>query len=153
MKKFFVALLLTALSVYPALADSVFVPPITTAPITAQLSRASATALVTATPKTITSVSLTPGTWIVTGTVSLTGSTPVGTTFIGGITTSTNAYPLESSRFWEGSVNLSVDDMQITPPVSLFTVSVTTSVFLTAGVTFASGAANAYGSLLAWQIR
>lgn len=125
--------------------------------IAASLASGSATALVSGTPKTVTSISLTPGDWDVSGTV---GIVPAGTTTTsgqaGGISLTNNTLPVAPGS---GAAHFSWH----TSPAGLGTVfsvgltrisvSVTTTVYLVAQSTFAVSTSGAYGFIRARRVR
>jgi len=116
---------------------------------------ASAVALVTATWKTVTSISLSPGDWDVTSSVglSLAGSTTV-TYFQSNISSATDNAGLDENRSstpYPGTT-LSVNPKQVNV-TTRYSVSVNTIVYLTAIAAFAVSTCGAYGKISARRVR
>jgi hypothetical protein len=127
----------------------------TTEQITSTVQSGSATSLTTTTAKTVTSISLTPGEWDVTGTVGfLIGGNAIQV--VAAISTTNNTLPSEP---WTGGysqlgfVSGAVSNQNVPiAPVTLVLTS-TTTVYLIARCTFSSSTATAYGSIVARRIK
>jgi hypothetical protein len=123
--------------------------------LSASVVSASATSITNASPRTITSLPLTPGNWDVSGVVAIEG-TLTGSYSIGAIATSTDARGTPGHS--EVAINL-VPGTGSTylalgiPPVP-FTVTTSQTVYLTATCAFSAGTATAYGRITArrWSI-
>lgn len=119
-------------------------------------------ALTTATAKTVTSVSLTPGDWLVSGIVVYNGqTTTVPTDAIAGISTTTNTLPSSSSS----ANNMNRQDLMV-PGRAMngsftsnnvgpyrISLSATTTYYLVGYFVFSAGTAEAYGTIQAQRIR
>lgn len=121
----------------------------------ANVVQGSAVALVTATTKTITSISLTAGDWDVSGVICLTG-TLTGTQFIGAIGSTTNALTgtvLGDSQIATPTLSAATSDMCLTIPSFRVSLSATTTYYLLSQATFTVGSASAYGRISARRAR
>lgn len=118
----------------------------------------SAVALTTATPANVTSISLTPGDWDVTGNVNLTAAsatTAAGALQAGGISITSATLPTDGSEVQELSVALTTTSFKTSIPVSrkVINVNAVTTVYLVAEATFTAGTIGAYGVLTARRVR
>lgn len=120
--------------------------------------QASATSLVTATPKTITSISLTAGDWDVSGVVYYLFPTSTTVTLIAGsISTTTNVSDTTSGR-WSQLLFASFAPgngtvmSQVIPTVRI-NVSSTTTYYLVAAATFATSTLTGFGAISARRRR
>lgn len=121
--------------------------------LTGDLLVGAATALVTATPKTVISVELTPGVWSVSGKVAfvLTGATQ--TEASAGIHTVTNVLPTDNSVVFSGiqtTTATTTNGISVAPK----TVAVTenTTIYLVASSTFSAGTEAAFGQIKAVRV-
>jgi len=109
----------------------------------------SAVALSTGVPANVTSLSLTPGIWDVTGIVNLNG-TLTGTSFIAGVA-STSASFTGVSQGDNGTststLSTALSDQTLTIPVWRVALTATTTIYLLAQSTFSVGTAAAYGRI------
>lgn len=123
--------------------------------VLASVVQGSATALTTATPKTVTSISLTAGDWDVTGVGALTGAS-TGTEFDVAVGTTTNSFTgtvLGDTRCQTPTVSLTGADASLMIPAARFSLSGTTTVYLIVQETFTIGTPAAYGRLSARRVR
>ena len=101
--------------------------------------------LSTGTPANVTSISLTPGTWLITGTVVFTGVL-AGTYFIGSTNTTTaNIGTAGTDYILQGYVPTSGLQDGVAVPAKVVTIAATTTYFLVAQAAFTSGTVTAYG--------
>lgn len=123
-----------------------------------QLAKASATALVTATPKTITSVALTAGDWDVSGSVTF---IPVNTTTVSDLIVSislvdnTDGAPDSVGGYANVGVPYTSTGLDNTVSIipTRISVAATTTVYLVANASFAVSTATAYGTIRARRMR
>jgi hypothetical protein len=125
--------------------------------ISSNVLTASAVSLITATAKTVTSISLTAGDWDVNGSVyydNIAGSTVI-TQAVAAINTTTNALPSTpsggGSNYWIGSIT---GNGPYIPTATLrLSLATTTTIYLIAYAAFTTSTANAYGLIRARRIR
>lgn len=119
----------------------------------------SAVALTTATPANITSKSITPGTWLVWGTIDFALAAATVTLEQGGLNNTSATLPTQQAPLTEGlstrvpnnaATVTQTDQIDIRPTV--ITVASTVTLFLVAQATFSAGAVSAYGTLFAMQL-
>jgi hypothetical protein len=118
------------------------------------VSQASAVALVTGTCKTVTSISLTPGSWMVgamclhIGTAGFPGT---GRYFLSGVsaTANTRATDGDTEAQTTSLANPGVIASTLTVPPKKITVTATTTYYLVAQVEFSAGTCSAYGRITA----
>ena len=123
--------------------------------ISASVVQGSATALTTATPKTVTSISLTAGDWDVTAVGAITGAS-TGTVFdvaIGATTNSLTGTVLGDTRCQTPTVSLTGADATLMLPAVRVSISATTPYYLIVQETFTIGSPAAYGRISARRIR
>lgn len=119
----------------------------------------SATSLTTATPKTITSVTLGVGTWRVYGYVDYVLAGATTTLTQAGFATTTNSFTntlqaQDTSLIAANSLTTATGTLTSATPFLQFTVaSGTQQVFLVAQQTFSAGTVTAYGTLFSQQIK
>lgn len=123
--------------------------------ISSTLASGSAVTLTTATPLTVTSISLTPGDWDVWGTVSFVGNGST-TAYVGAISSTNNGLPTNPAggAYWQ--LNLaSGATLNQTSPVGMTRVSLsaTTTYYLVAASNFTGSANTAYGFIGARRVR
>jgi hypothetical protein len=114
------------------------------------LVKGSATALSTGTPKTVTSITLTPGNWDISFVCGFSGGAITGTAFAAGIATATN-----SITGWvdgdndAGTPTAPTAESDVTVSIPSFRVSIAsnTDYFLTAIAVYTVGAVTAYGRI------
>lgn len=113
----------------------------------------SATSLVSSTPKTVTSISLTAGDWDVSGVVAFTGSPTTTTTSLSSISTTNNARGAGDAN--ENVVTLpSGNGLCVLPtPVVRLSLASTTTVYLVALQIYTGTAVSAYGTIRARRAR
>jgi len=130
--------------------------------ITASLASGSAVSVTTATGKTITSISLTPGDWNIYGVVNFVLSGVTATIFQVGPSLTTNTLPSQT-----GGSGLAVDPLTKLPmlttalsdtlvvPINMTNLKITstTTVYLVAQATFSVGTLTAYGTINARRAR
>jgi hypothetical protein len=120
--------------------------------ITSSVGVGSALALTTVTNINVTSISLTAGDWTVGGTVGFTGTSNQCTLQNGGASSTSAVLPLAAGGLVTMSgVNLGNTGMAL--PQTRFSLSATTTLYLVANATFASGAASAFGFIAARRVR
>lgn len=121
---------------------------------------ASASGIVTTTPTNVTTISLTAGDWNVWGNVGFTGNAATQLTFIAGWTSSTSATEPNAALysnvaystayayipFGQGSINFVV-------PQRRFSLSGTTTIYLTVNAIFTVSTCSAYGAIYARRMR
>lgn len=115
----------------------------------------SAVSLVTATPKTVTSISLTAGDWDLTAIGAITGAS-TGTVFdvaIGGTTNSFTGTVLGDTRCQTPTVSLTGADASLMIPSVRVSIGATTTFYLIVQETFTIGSPKAYGRLSARRTR
>ena len=114
----------------------------------------SAVSMVTATPKTITSVSLTPGDWDCRGSISLAPAGSTTTSIISAaINTTTNVLPATEFRF---GIPLAISaglGFQSSVPTIVENVASTTPVYLVGQVSFAVSTMGMYGQISCRRMR
>ena len=133
--------------------------------ITATVASGSATALTTATPKTVTSISVTPGDWDIWGVVDFTatGATvAAGALWEAGLSLTTNTFASQAGGSglgtdpntvpFMGAITTTAFVMSAEPATTLL-ISATTTLFLVAEATFTAGTVSAYGSIFARRRR
>jgi len=123
----------------------------------ATLASGSAVSLVTATAKTVTSISLAAGTWDVSGVVdfSLAGTTSVlgASNYISGISTTTNTLGGQDTYLNRPLiVTTSTGTINSDAPRQRLTLASTTTVYLIAQATFSAGTVSAYGTITANRV-
>ena len=129
--------------------------------ITAAIASGSAISLTSGTPKNITSISLTPGDWDVTGVVNFTGGTITTINLIAAIiSASTNsATSTDQMGYNQQSYEGSYEMFQNQSQTSLFagptrvSLAATTTYYLNANANFGSSTASAYGMVRARRVR
>lgn len=123
--------------------------------VSASVVQGSATALTTATPKTVTTISLTAGDWDITAIGAITGAS-TGTNFDVAIGTTTNSLTgtiLGNSRCETPTVSLTGADASLMIPAFRVNITSTTSYYLIVQETFTIGSPAAYGRISARRIR
>lgn len=123
--------------------------------VVASVAQVSAVTLVTATPKTVTSISLSGGDWDVTGIGSLTGAS-TGTTFDVAVGTTTNSFTgtvLGDTRCQSPTVSLTGADASLMIPAVRISLAGTTTIYLVVQETFTVGSPKAYGRISARRAR
>jgi hypothetical protein len=130
--------------------------------ITATVAAGSAVSLVTATAKTVTSISLTPGDWDVSavGDFTLTGATT--SYFRTGVNVTNNTMPSQTGGSGIGTdpfvrlplilTTTTSDYGQGLPPVRI-SLAATTTIYLICEATFAAGSVSAFGTIRARRMR
>lgn len=126
--------------------------------VSASIAFGSAVSLVSATTKTITSISLTAGDWDVTGMVGFNGAaTTLVTAFDAGVSLVNNTLPGTTDHiFWgfaSGTAAFAQYPSSFTVPRLRVSVSVTTTVYLVADATFTVSTCTAFGKIEARRIR
>ena len=129
------------------------------------LGRASALTLSTGVAKTLTSIPVTAGTWLITGGVGIaSGATTSLTDFVGAVSKTTNAtsgasFQLAPSagevrvEFQAGTIGMaSGSDICLTVPSYTYRVTSNTTLYLTVETVFTSSAPSAYGFIQAVRI-
>lgn len=117
--------------------------------LSANVLRSANTSLVSATPKTVTSITLTPGTWDVSGQVGYSNGTSA-TIIFAGISTTTNTLPgLDGAE--STLAGTFTGDAILPTPIAPMTVTVNTTVFLVAQATF-TGTTTIYGTIRARKV-
>ena len=125
--------------------------------VTATVAIGSAVALTTATPANVTSISLTAGDWDVFGAIGfIPGATTNVTQFIASASTTTGALDTTPGRFF--SFNLApyvpgAAQQNYAVPVSRFSLSGTTTVFLVAQSAFTVSTMGGFGNIRARRVR
>jgi hypothetical protein len=114
----------------------------------------SATSLTTATPKDITTLSLTAGTWRLYGYVDYILASATTTVQQSGLGTTANTFSTQDTSLTAASTTTtaSLTLTQATPYIQV-TIASTTVFHLVASITFSAGTVTGYGSLLAQQIK
>lgn len=123
------------------------------------IARSSATSLSTGTAKTVTSISIPPGTWDVVGAVGLTFTGATTTQMDAALSTTTNSLPASSTicnpdtsgqvRMTYNSPLPSANDFSIAIPMVRISITSTTTMYLIAQVGFSAGSVTAYGMICA----
>jgi hypothetical protein len=111
------------------------------------------TALVTATGKTVASIVLQPGNWLVQGVLSyaITGGGPC-TDVLGGISNVDNTMPA-AGLYTENRVNnLTGGGQTAVAPTRRFALTAQTTIYLVAFANFSGGAVSAYGNITAQRV-
>lgn len=117
--------------------------------LTSVILLAGAISLVTATPKNITSITLTPGIWDVTGNVFFhPAGTTITTSGIAAINLVTTALPTAPDYAKIGSAIAGIDTSVVSPTTRI-SVTVNTPVYLVAQATFTTSTMTAYGRIRA----
>lgn len=123
--------------------------------ISASVVQGSATALTTATPKTVTSISLTAGDWDISAVGALTGAS-TGTIFDVAVGTTTNSFTgtvLGDTRVQSPTVSLTGADASLMIPGMRVSISGTATYYLVVSETFTLGSPAAYGRISARRVR
>jgi hypothetical protein len=123
--------------------------------VSASVVQASGVSLVTATPKTVTSISLTAGDWDVTAVGAINGAS-TGTEFdvaIGATTNSMTGTVLGDSRAQTPTVSLAGSDATLIIPSFRVSIASTTTYYLIVQETFTVGSPKAYGRISARRVR
>lgn len=123
--------------------------------VSASVVQGSATALTTATPKTVTSISLTAGDWDITAIGSSTGAS-TGTEFDVAVSGTTNSFigtVLGDTRCQTPTVSLTGADATLMIPAVRKSISSTTIFYLVVQETFTVGTPAAYGRISARRVR
>lgn len=114
----------------------------------------SAISLPSATPTNVTSISLTNGSWVISGTVNLRG-TLTGTAFSAGIATTSASFSGVQSGY-NGSntptLSTATADSSLVIPHYIRNHSATTTIYLLASATYTVGTGTVYGSILATRV-
>jgi hypothetical protein len=128
--------------------------------ITSQILFASPVSLTTATAANITTISLTAGDWDVWGQAGFTGGTTTTTSSLAANTSSTTASVVQSSvsfinNIYPASVlfNSSFNSVSFAVPVNRFSLSATTTIYLSCYASFATSTCSAFGTLSARRVR
>lgn len=119
--------------------------------VVASVVQGSAAALTTATPLTVTSITLTAGEWVIDAIGCLTGAS-TGTVFDVGVSTTTNSFTgtiLGNTRVQTPTVSLTGADASLMIPGMRVTISGTTTYYLVVQETFTIGSPAAYGRISA----
>ncbi len=102
----------------------------------------------------ITSITLTAGTWQVSGNISLASASGTITAEVAGLNTISATLPVDGSEVNSGILTTAVSDTDaITLPPKIFLLSTGTTVYMSAKVTKAAGTITGYGSMTALRIR
>lgn len=114
--------------------------------------------LTTTTAKTVATLTLTPGDWDVSANLNFTGTSATvaaGANFAGGISTTTNTLPTDGSEVQYDPTTVTTASFKSGSAIGrkIFTVSVSTPVYLVGVATFTAGTVGGYGSLTARRIR
>lgn len=123
--------------------------------VSASVVQGSATALTTATPKTVTSITLTAGDWDITAIGSITGAS-TGTAFDVAIGTTTNSFTgtvLGDTRCETPTVSLTGADATLMIPAVRVSISGSTTYYLVVQEVFTIGTPAAYGRISARRVR
>ncbi len=125
--------------------------------ISSNIAIASATSLTTATDKTITSISLTAGQWMITGNIGfIAASGTIGTLITGSINTTTNAQATSPNggAFAQIAATMTATGTQVLPVGSMVVnITSTTIYYLVATSAFSVSTMTAYGYLAGRRIR
>jgi len=124
--------------------------------LSATLASGSATALTTATPKTVISVSLTAGDWDVSGQVRLTTGAATTTTAIScSISQTNNTMSSDTDpSFYQVQASFATNAFNSLPAgATRISLASTTTVYLVVNATFATSTCSAYGTIRARRIR
>lgn len=121
--------------------------------VSSTLANGSATALVTATAKTITSISLTAGDWDVSGNVGFTGTATASTVEVSSISLVNNTRGSTDAN--EGILVFSTGLLLSNVPTPTVRISIasTTTIYLVGYSTFSGGTMNGYGTIRARRAR
>lgn len=115
------------------------------------VAQSSAVALSLGQPKTVTSITLTPGNWLLGGIVSYTTSGAfTGTTLISGISTATNSFVGTTegdNMLYNNAFPSSGSDEPTVIPAYPINISVNTTYFLVGDAVFSVGTISAYGKI------
>lgn len=130
--------------------------------ITATVAAGSAVSLVTATAKTVTSISLTPGDWDVSAVGDFTLTAATTSFFRTGVNVTNNTMPSQTGGSGIGTDPLvklplvltttTTDYGQGLPPVRI-SLAATTTIYLVCEATFAAGSVSAFGTIRARRMR
>jgi hypothetical protein len=116
----------------------------------------SATSLTTNTAKTITSLTLQPGLYVLTGNIGIIAASGTLVTIITGsisTTTNTQATSPNGGSFFQSQLAYTASTTQVNPVGMLYVnISVATTYYLVATATFTVSTCTGYGSLTAWRI-
>lgn len=118
----------------------------------------SAVSLTTATPKNITSISLTAGDWDVEGNINLNATSATvasGSLWVGGINTTSATIPTTGAEVQESIPTVTTTSFKtsIATPPQRISITTTTTVYLVAEATFTAGTVTGYGILGARRVR
>lgn len=121
------------------------------------ISQASATTLTAGAAKTVTSITLGAGDWIVGATPSLSGALTIGLAFTGAVSTTTNTLPSQASqggadRVEQPLVSTGNADLTLNINNRHKTVTSSTTYFLVESVAFSLGTALGFGCINALRI-
>lgn len=113
--------------------------------------------------KNITSVSLTPGDWAVSGTCNIVWSGITATVVNCGLGTTTNTMASQAGGSGIGTDPRTIEiatfgttltgTKVVSTPVARVTLASTTTIYLVSGMTFSAGTATQYGTIKAWRVR
>jgi hypothetical protein len=121
--------------------------------IRSTVAKGSAIALITAIPVNVTSISLTPGIWDVTGIVMLTGGATTGTIFQASVNnTSATLGTLGDNQVESSNLPTATADCTLTIPAYRESLGTTTTVYLVTEATFSTGTPVAYGRISATRV-
>lgn len=123
--------------------------------IRAVLASGSAISLTTATPANITSISLTPGIWSVSGLIQFAGTpttSGVQQASINNVSITHGTVGDNSSQASWNTTNFSVGSCPIVIPNYVYVLTATTTIYLVASGVFSSGTMTAYGRINALRI-
>ena len=112
----------------------------------------SAVSLTSATAANVTSITLTPGSWLVHGHVNLSAGSATRTAASAGISTTTATLPTDGSEVTSGiqtTTTTHKDGITLQPKQVLVAAGTTQVVYLVASATFSAGTVAAYGQISA----
>lgn len=122
--------------------------------IYSDLGSGSAVSLTTGTTATITSISLTAGDWDVTGVVNFTASGATTTSFRLGSSSTAATFDGENTYLNVPLITTGLSDIfSQNIPVTRYSLSTTTTVYLVARAAFSAGSVNGYGIIRARRVR
>jgi len=132
--------------------------------ITASVIRTSGASVTTGTAKTVTSILLTPGDWVISGAVGYDPTTTItATILVGAVSLTTNALPATSTLGAPAggeyqsqnsfASNVIPSDQVVIIPSFRVSISVSDDFFLVGQASFTAGSANVYGFIQALRIR
>lgn len=102
----------------------------------------------------IASISLTAGSWMVSGNINIASNAGTITAEIAGFNTASATLPTDGSEVNSGILTTVASDTDgITLPPKIFLLSTTTTVYMSAKVTKAAGTITGYGAMTAWRFR